>query len=275
MTRRFAIKAFFGLSLLTLALIAALMRPMPAGAATQTVALVVQTGPGSKPAVNCVGYTKDMSGFDVLRAAEHEIQYQAKTYAMVRIDGTPTPPKIDSTHYWAYFSRAPGHGWVRNTKTGAVSRPQPGTVDAWIYVDGKAYNPPDETFDRICGPTPVRTITQSPTSRPSATSTAAPPVRGSTSSRGTSTVKATVSARSSGRASGTATTTTNASGAIVDATSSEPPPGTSTNLAKRQGQTGGLILLLVAGVLGLAGLFAVLSIRRANRAAPPSARHRQ
>ncbi len=63
--------------------------------------------------------------------------------------------------YWNYFYRDPGaEGWTYSNLGAALRRVQPGSVEAWVWGDGRTPPSDDLTFAAICGlPTPPPTAT--------------------------------------------------------------------------------------------------------------------
>lgn len=69
--------------------------------------------------------------------------------------------------YWNYFYRDPGaEEWVYSALGAAMRRVSPGSVEAWVWGDGKTPPGQELTFEAICPP---------PTSQPTPTASPTPP----------------------------------------------------------------------------------------------------
>lgn len=259
--RQFVVKALLG-PVAFLGIAAGLLLPSPSAAAeTSHVALIVQSGPGVKPDSTCGTYAKRMSGFDLLRQAGHEVTYQAKTYKLLQLDGLPVSPSTDKTHYWAYFYRLPGSDWAPYRQNGAESLPLPGTVEAWLYFDGKAYDPPDLAFEKICG---TSNSAAASGSQPAATTTGR---SATTAGSGAHTGPV--------KPSGHATTKVPSGRGATAATASPPTsfeqplhasavPGLPTESGGKHAQGAGPLVLFVLGGLAVTAALVARAIRQQN-----------
>jgi hypothetical protein len=82
--------------------------------------------------------------------------------------------------YWNYYYRDPGETrWVYSPLGAALHKPEPGSVEAWVWGNGLTPPPEELTFEAICpAPTaaPTETAAEAPTDVPaSATATVVAP----------------------------------------------------------------------------------------------------
>jgi hypothetical protein len=146
---------------------------------------------GGQVSARCVTAKKGATGIDVLTAAGHRLGFRSDGL-LCTIDGLPKSgcADVDTTHYWAYFHRAPGSTrWVYSSEGAASYQPGACSTDGWVYDDGSASTPDDATVPGLCTagakptPTPSRRHSpadhHSPTAAPTPSATA--PATGSPS----------------------------------------------------------------------------------------------
>lgn len=129
----------------------------------------------------CVTWHSGITGDEVLNdvAAVH---YRASDHLIDQINGVPSPPHADDTHYWVYWHDTIG-SWAYSSSGASSYSPPAGTVEGWVYDDGGTDAPkpqaaPAGLYARICGaqdapasPKPSPRSTSSTSRRP-----ARPPV---------------------------------------------------------------------------------------------------
>jgi len=176
---RLGIGALFGVSLLLL-----LAAMSPAGvfsADPDQVALVVQYADGQVETY-CIAMEEDeISGAEVLIRSGLKLVVDTSrmgvTICQIQDVGCSYPAQACFCHcmggsdcaYWNYFYRDPGEtDWSYSALGAAMRRSRPGSVDAWVWGDGRTLPGDDLTFEAIClPPTPAATQTPArPTSLP-------------------------------------------------------------------------------------------------------------
>jgi hypothetical protein len=150
--------------------------------------LVVQFGDG-RLETRCVLFESSaIRGDDLLARTDLEVVIDASsgmgiTVCQIEGQGCAYPSEHcfcqcmggSDCAYWNYFFRDPGGSdWIYSPLGAAVRRAEPGSVEAWVWGDGRV--PPDNelTFEAICAPsTPTATQTAQPATRAPTTSTPA------------------------------------------------------------------------------------------------------
>jgi hypothetical protein len=244
--------------LLAAALLAgvAALTPGTGHAATPSPCVAVIVDSGQWTRTGCIGWRSSMTGYDALTGTGHTLVFRPTDGLLCQVDGVPPTCRADTTHYWAYWHRAPGgSSWTYSQLGGGAYHPAANSTEGWAYVDGSqsARQPPNVAFTTICPPPapapPPRTTAGG---APAGRSPAPPPSPGATA----------------------AATTTPASG-VADA--SNPPPATSTGPAGRRaspagaithrggGGPGALPALIAAALVVALGAGAAWQVRRRRR----------
>jgi hypothetical protein len=145
-----------------------------ASSSTICVALVIDAHTlGGGVSSSCATVPKGATGVDVLQAAGHRIQFRSDGL-ICSLDGLPRGGcgAVDSSHYWAYFHRAPGAtSWTYSTEGPSTYQPANTATEGWVWDDGETLTPKNVPYSQICKTTP----TQKPT-HPAPSTHAAQPV---------------------------------------------------------------------------------------------------
>ncbi|HEY2041069.1 MAG TPA: hypothetical protein VGH11_00240 [Jatrophihabitans sp.] len=155
----------------------------PAEAAGDQVGLVIQDGASSKPAFQCVSLTPNMTGNDVLKAADHTLTFDKSNF-LTAIDSVPAKvAAFDSKHprYWSYWQQPANGKWAYSNSGSDKTHPKAGTVEGWFYFDGATYAPAPVTFAQVCPATASATAVTNPPSQAKAAtkkSSSAGPIAG-------------------------------------------------------------------------------------------------
>ncbi len=139
--------------------------------------LVVQFGDGRVEA-RCVAFEGgEITGADLLTRSGMDVVVDASRgmgITVCRIEGEgcayPSEPCFcqcmggGECAYWNYFYRDPGDaGWSYSALGAVLRKVRPGSIEAWVWGDGRT--PPDDalTFEAVCEPpTPTPTSTPEP-----------------------------------------------------------------------------------------------------------------
>ena len=131
---------------------------------------------------SCAKVPAGSSGSEVLTAAGHRVTFDPR-YGddfVCAIDGEPAGgcDSVDSSHFWAYYHRAPGStAWHYSAEGPGTYEPADGSSEGWIYNDGQDPPPvpPDVGYRSMCpqtaSPAPSPTPTHRQTADRSGTST--------------------------------------------------------------------------------------------------------
>ncbi len=215
-----------GTVFVALALLALGPAPGAHAAVKATYVGIVISGHGT----GCVKWHSGITGDEILNDVA-SVHYR-RDGLIDQIDGQPSPPHADSTHYWSYWHDT-GSTWTYSGTGASGSTPAAGTVEGWSYVPGaSSASPPAQSasglYAALCGNRDPRPAT-SPTHRRSV-SKPAPRVSASPSSAGQRGAAAPVSraARTTSGpvAPGSSGTSTLATTARRSATAGSSPSGT-------------------------------------------------
>lgn len=153
---------------LAVACLAALLAPAhDAGAAARaTYVGIVISGHGT----GCVKWHPGISGDEVLTDIAN-VHYR-RDGIIDQIDGQPSPPHADTTHYWSYWHDT-GSGWSYSGVGAGASSPAAGSVEGWSFDNGGSSagppaNNPNGLYASLCGshdPQPAPHHTPPPATR--------------------------------------------------------------------------------------------------------------
>jgi hypothetical protein len=138
-----------------------------AAAAGALALLVLGPAPGARAAVKatyvgivisghgsgCVKWHSGITGDEILNDIA-SVHYR-RDGLIDQIDGQPSPPHADSTHYWSYWHDT-GSSWTYSGTGASGSTPSAGTVEGWSYVNGaSSSSPPAQSpgglYASLCG----------------------------------------------------------------------------------------------------------------------------
>jgi hypothetical protein len=140
----------------------------------------------------CVNVSPGTTGVGVLEAAGHAVTYR-QDGLICTIDSVPETgcSKIDNTHYWAYYHRAPDSTtWSYSVQDARTYRPANRSTEGWVFDNGSSLKPSSIPASEICAglvkptaaPTPkathrasTRTHSPQPSSRAVVTPPPSPP----------------------------------------------------------------------------------------------------
>jgi hypothetical protein len=173
--------AFATLVVVGAAALLGLLRAVPAHAATDCVAVLVDARQlGGELRTGCAQGNPD-NGLQALAKAGFSYTPRPRDGLICQIDSTPACGDTTSSTYWSYWYRSPGSSsWVYANEGAGTHDPPPGSTEAWVWQDGGRKQPPGVAASTICpqlkaSPQPTKT-TQRPTkASASATKKAAAP----------------------------------------------------------------------------------------------------
>ncbi len=133
---------------------------------------------GGRVTDTCVNVKPGTTGVGVLEAAGHSVTFR-QDGLLCTIDGVPDTgcSKVDNTHYWAYYHRAPDHTtWSYSVQDSRTYQPANRSTEGWVYDDGSSLKPANIPAAKICAglvkpapsPSPTRTASRHPAHHPRA-----------------------------------------------------------------------------------------------------------
>lgn len=121
-----------------------------ASTSPNSVGIVIETAPG-KYTTHCVAWRAGLTGTDVIQSAAKVTWGTGKLAGFViKLDGVGNSAPTN-TQYWSYYHDA-GTGWAYANTGPSGYKPKAGTVDGWVWVDGKDYKPPAVSYTTVCKP---------------------------------------------------------------------------------------------------------------------------
>lgn len=125
-----------------------------AASSASCVAVVVDaTALGGSVSTGCDRGHPGATGIDVLSAAGYTLTFR-QDGLLCTINDLPSSgcSGVDSTHYWAYYHRAPGAtSWSYSNEGPATYQPSNGSTEGWVYRDGTLRPPRNVPYSQICG----------------------------------------------------------------------------------------------------------------------------
>jgi len=255
----------------------------PASAAPTHVAVVIA---GDRTV--CVNWFSGMTGLDALEAAASSVEYGQGNYRglVVKIDGVGSPTPTTQL-YWSYWHDN-GGGWSYSSYGPASYDPKAGSVEGWIYNDGKTA-PPSASYASVCGsldpkPTSAAPTTAAPKPEPSRSTvrstgstapsgivappppstTRAPAPNATTATSDSTSATPTNTTRASPTASGSPTSSRGTSGSAVTSqptSGASPTPSAATTTTSTSTGAPTAVIVAVLAIAGLGGAAAWLRRR--------------
>jgi len=236
--------------------------------------LVAQYGDG-RVDTRCVQFDgQSISGSDLLARSGLDVIIDSSSglgITVCRVEGLgcafPAEPCFcqcdsgSSCAYWNYFYRDPGDGqWTYSPLGALIRKARDGSVEAWVWGDGRSAPAEDLTFDAICAPPAA---TPAATGRPALAATSDPPATAVTATEigvtvtpappASAVTAAEVAAAvppASPVVAATATVRPQPAGAVEPTTAAAPSPAKSTQAGTRPGPAGYWPFALLLAALG-------------------------